>query len=273
MIITSFLMGGLGNQMFQISKALSEGYENGIEVVFRPSAFIPMHGNQPTKYLENIYRDLTFKEINENLERVSEPSWSFNKTNIFYYKSIEFYGYYQSSKNFKNHEEKIKEIFKPTKEFIKKIKSLYPEIFYKNSISIHVRRGDYLSIDNILPIIDKTYIDECLNKIENKGPILIFSNDKEWVKENLKYDNSLIVEGLEDYEELWSISLCNHNIMSNSSFSWWGSYLNKNDHKKVFVPSVWFGPMGEKNFTDIYESEWKKINVSYNNGKLVYEKI
>ena len=268
MIITSFLMGGLGNQMFQISKALSEGYENGIEVVFRPSAFIPMHGNQPTKYLENIYRDLTFKEINENLERVSEPSWSFNKTNIFYYKSIEFYGYYQSSKNFKNHEEKIKEIFKPTKEFIKKIKSLYPEIFYKNSISIHVRRGDYLSISEILPVIDKTYIDECLKQIGKYSNIFIFSNDKDWCKENLKYDNVTVVENLDDYEELWAISLCNHNIMSNSSFSWWGSYLNKNINKKIYCPSVWFGPKGEKNYQDIYEDKWIKINVKLKNGYL-----
>ena len=79
--------------------------------------------------------------------------------------------------------------------------------------------------------------------------------------------------GLEDYEELWAISLCNHNIMSNSSFSWWGSYLNKNKDKRIFVPSLWFGPKGEKNFDDVYEPEWEKINVLYNNGKLIYEKI
>jgi hypothetical protein len=54
--------------------------------------------------------------------------------------------------------------------------------------------------------------------------------------------------------------------MSNSSFSWWGSYLNKNINKKIYCPSVWFGPKGEKNFNDIYEDEWIRINVDYNNG-------
>lgn len=270
MIITSFLMGGLGNQMFQISKALSEGYENGIEVVFRPSSFIPMNGNQPTEYLDNIYRNLTFKEIDENLERISEPSWSFNKTNIFYYKSIEFYGYYQSSKNFKSQSEKIKDCFLPTQQFINKIKNLYPKIFGENSVSIHVRRGDYVGISEILPVIDKTYIDESLNQIGKHSHIFIFSNDKEWCKENLNYENSTVVEGLEDYEELWSISLCNHNIMSNSSFSWWGSYLNLNKNKKVIVPSVWFGSKGEKNYQDIYEDEWIKINVKLKEGRLIY---
>jgi hypothetical protein len=266
-------MGGLGNQMFQISKALSEGFENGIDVKFKKESFIPMEGNQPSKYENNIFRNIKFEDYEEDTLQISEPNWSYNDLNVFYYQPVKYYGYFQSSKNFKSHTEKIKETFLPTKEFIDKIKNLHPKIFDKDSVSIHVRRGDYIDISETLPVVDKTYIDECLNQIGRYSHIFIFSNDKEWCKENLNYKNSTVVEGLEDYEELWSISLCNHNIMSNSSFSWWGSYLNKNNHKKVFVPSVWFGPMGEKNFTDIYESEWKKINVSYNNGKLVYEKI
>ena len=64
------------------------------------------------------------------------------------------------------------------------------------------------------------------------------------------------------------MSLCNHNIMSNSSFSWWGSYLNLNENKIVIVPSVWFGVEGEKNYQDIYENGWIKINVKCENGKL-----
>ena len=63
MILTSFLMGGLGNQMFQISKALSEGFDNNIDVVFRLSSFVPMNGNQPTKYLNNIFKNIKFNNI------------------------------------------------------------------------------------------------------------------------------------------------------------------------------------------------------------------
>jgi hypothetical protein len=57
--------------------------------------------------------------------------------------------------------------------------------------------------------------------------------------------------------------------MSNSSFSWWGAFLNKNKNKQVYVPSVWFGPNGERNYSDIYEKNWFKINVKYKNNKLV----
>ena len=61
--------------------------------------------------------------------------------------------------------------------------------------------------------------------------------------------------------------------MSNSSFSWWGSFLNKNENKKTFVPNVWFGPSGESNYQDIYLDSWKQINVTYSKGKLIYSKI
>ena len=266
-------MGGLGNQMFQISKALSEGYKNNIEVKFLRSAFIPMEGNQPRKYEKNIFRNIKFVDNLEHRTRVPEPDWSYNDINVNYTNSVEFYGYFQSSKNFKNYRDKIISCFEPTDDFIDKIKNKYPGIFQKNSVSIHIRRGDYLTIPDVLPTIDKTYIDECLKHLENYTSIFIFSNDKEWCKNNLDYTNSLLVDGLEDYEELWAMSLCNHNIMSNSSFSWWGSYLNKNEDKRVIVPSIWFGPKGEKNFVDVYEPEWEKINVIYSNGKLIYDKI
>ena len=269
MIVTSYLMGGLGNQMFQISKAVSESLEHGLQPEFLKDAFIPMHGNQPTNYLTNIFRNIKFVDFLPPRLRVSEPTWSYTDLNVNYTTPIEFYGYFQSSKNFKGVEKEIKSCFSPTEEFIEKIKNLYPRIFDKESVSIHVRRGDYLTVSEILPVIDKTYIDECLRQIGEYSNIFIFSNDKEWCKENLNYNNSIVVEGLEDYEEIWMMSLCNNNIMSNSSFSWWGSYLNKNINKQVYVPSIWFGPKGEKNYQDIYEDNWNKIKVFYKLGKLI----
>jgi hypothetical protein len=260
-------MGGLGNQMFQISKSIAEGLKNNIPVFFRTSAFIPMEGNQPTNYIENIFRNLNFDNSKIPTHRINEQTWSYYETNHDYKEPTEFYGYYQSSKNFLDYKKEIRDLFLPTEEFKSKLKKLYPKIFNPNSISIHVRRGDYLGISEILPVIDKSYFDYCIKDFKNSD-IFIFSNDKEWVKSNLNYNNSVVVEGLEDYEELWAISLCNHNIMSNSSFSWWGSYLNLNGNKKVYVPSVWFGPKGEKNYQSIYENDWKKIDVSFLDEKL-----
>jgi hypothetical protein len=262
-------MGGLGNQMFQMAKAISESIEHNLPCYFRNQSFIPMEGRQPTNYKNNIFRKILFDDTKIPTIRINEHSFSYIKTKYVYNQSTEFYGYFQSSKNFLSHEKKIIEIFSPDKNFINKIKQKYPKIFEKDSLSVHVRRGDYLSITNVLPVIDKTYIDKCIDTIGHYSNVFIFSNDKGWVKTNLNYKNMTIVDELEDYEELWAMSLCNHNIMSNSSFSWWGSYLNINNNKKVFVPSVWFGPNGEKNYQDVYESDWIKINVEFKNGFLV----
>jgi len=268
MFLTSYLMGGLGNQMFQIAKATAEGLKSNTSVIFNNVAFIPMEGNQPTKYQNNIFRNINFDYIKIPTKRINEITWAHYETEYTYTEPTEFYGYFQSSENFLNFKKEIQEMFLPTEEFKNKIKNLYPEIFNKNSVSIHVRRGDYLGISEILPVLDKSYFDECISQLEHSN-VFIFSNDKEWVKENLTYKNSIVVDGLEDYEELWAMSLCNHNIMCNSSFSWWGSYLNTNKDKKVFVPSVWFGPKGEKDYHSIYENDWKKIKVKYENNKLI----
>jgi len=269
MIVTSYLMGGLGNQMFQISKSLSESKNLNCDYCIKLDSETNMEGRKPIHYKDNIFKNIKFCDFLPERIRIQEKSFNFADDNIDFSNSIEFYGYYQSSKNFKGYSRLIKKTFSPPKEFIEKIKYEYPNIFDKNSVSIHVRRGDYLTISDVLPVIDKTYIDKSLKSLKEYSKIFIFSNDKEWVKNNLNYKDSVVVSGLYDYEELWAISLCNHNIMSNSSFSWWGSYLNKNKNKKVFVPSIWFGPNGEKEYDDIYESDWVKINVKYLNGKLI----
>jgi hypothetical protein len=265
---TAYLMGGLGNQMFQIAHAICQGWKNNIPSIFKCQSFTPMQANQPTKYVDNIYRNIFFYNFSSKIKRVNAP-WEYVDLNVNWDSPIEFYGYFQSGKNFLGYEEKIKDLFQPTENFINKIENKFPKIKKEITVSIHVRRGDYLTINNILPIIDKSYIDECLKMIGEYDHIFIFSDDVNWVKENLIYENSTVVESLEDYEDLWFISLCKINIMSNSSFSWWGTFLNKNENKKTYVPSIWFGPYGEPNYKDIYLDNWIKINVNYKNGQLL----
>ena len=152
---------------------------------------------------------------------------------------------------------------------MEKIKSIYPQVFYPNSVIIHIRRGDYLKFSNIHPTIDISYIEKCLNNLKDYNNIFVVSDDKEWCVKNLNFNNITIVKDLEDYEELWLISLFKNLIMSNSTFSWWGAYLNRYDDSKIYFPSLWFGPQGEKNIENIYEKEWIKINVNFENGKLI----
>ena len=102
MIVTSYLVGGLGNQMFQISKVISELLEHNLNLVFLKKAFILMYRNQPTKYLTNIIRNIKFVDFLLSTYRVSELHWFYSVLKINYTIPIEYYEYFQSSKNFLN---------------------------------------------------------------------------------------------------------------------------------------------------------------------------
>ena len=93
---TAYLMGGLGNQMFQIAHTISQGLRNDVNVKFRKYTFAPTQGNQPTKYLNNIFRNINFEDfIDENITTYQAIKWDYYEINPSKNKSISFYGYYQ----------------------------------------------------------------------------------------------------------------------------------------------------------------------------------
>ena len=98
MFITSHLMGGLGNQMFQISKSKTEGLIHNIPVYFKLESFIPMDGRQPNIYKENIFRNIEFKNDIQPLIRINESQFNYIDLNYKFNEPTEFFGYYQSLK-------------------------------------------------------------------------------------------------------------------------------------------------------------------------------
>lgn len=266
--ISCSFMGGLGNQMFQAAHAYAQSLRFNRPCLLSPHSNTQRQGREIKYYLQNIFSKFTFTNDLIDFDTVHEGEW--------FYKNIEptenntvFYGYFQSDKNFYGYTNEIIDMFSPDENFITKILNLYPQLNQPSTVSIHVRRGDSFSAQNVHPIITKNYIDKCLIELKEYTYIFCFSDDKEWVKENLKYDNIIFVEGLEDYEELWMMSICKNNIISNSTFSWWSAYLNTNEDKKIYVPSVWFGEDGPQNYSDIFVSEWKKIQVVNDGGWLI----
>jgi len=269
MVMTAYLMGGLGNQMFQISNVLSQSWDNGYEYSFNPKSYTPLQGNDTSKYVNNIFKKLNFTYDNLITQRHNEVTWSYYDKPKQFNSNIEFYGYYQSSKNFLNHRDKIIDIFSPSEEEIKLLIVKYPQIKLKDTLSLHIRRGDYVNSPTIHPLISKSYIETALNMIGEYSHLFIFTDDKSWVLQNLNPENFTIVTD-DDYNELWLMSMCTNNIISNSTFSWWGSFLNKNKNKRIIAPSVWFGEGGPKNYKDIYENNWEIIKTKIKEGELVY---
>jgi predicted amidohydrolase YtcJ len=85
---------------------------------------------------------------------------------------------------------------------------------------------------------------------------IVFSDDVGWCRENFRMDRTHFVEGNLDVVDMFLMSKCKHNIIANSSFSWWASYLNRNPDKKVIAPKNWFGPLMNKGVEDLYLNNW-----------------
>lgn len=253
-MVTAHLQGGLGNQMFQIAAATSLAIDNNDIACFDLSKHkIGLQGKNAITYQDNIFRNVINKPI-DSFVIYQEKRFNFNKIN--YINGINLFGYFQSEKYFNENKEYIIDMFSPKKELSNKYSEKINTFNKSNkeTVSLHVRRGDYLLFKDIHPFIGLNYIQSALS-LFNDCLILVFSDDILWCKENIKSKNNEIVfldDTNNDYDDIYLMSSCDNHILSNSSFSWWGSYLNKNKNKKIVAPKNWFGKSFTDDFSDIY---------------------
>lgn len=178
-----------------------------------------------------------------------------------------FSGFWQSEKYFKSIETQLREELTFKKLLDDENQKIANLISTTNSVSIHIRRGDYVKsrrVDTFGSVCTPTYYANAIRLIQSKinNPhFFVFSDDLEWVKENMQIPEAYYVDintGDNSYKDMQLMSLCRHNIIANSSFSWWGAWLNKNPDKIILAPSIW---IRERNFADIIPDAWVRINV------------
>lgn len=164
-------------------------------------------------------------------------------------KNTYFQGYWQSWKYFENIETEVRNNFKFVTPLSSRNKELTEKIINNNSVSIHIRRGDYTKKrrwDEIGSICNPDYYNWAIvhiNEFIEKPLFVVFSDDMQWVRDNLILPDSIFVDwntGTESYNDMRLMSLCKHNIIANSSFSWWGAFLNSNPDKIVIAPEKWY---------------------------------
>lgn len=173
------------------------------------------------------------------------------------------HGWFQNEKYFKKYEEIIRKEFK-LKQKIKIGKELKEVLACPDTVSIHIRRGDFKKGANVL---DLKYYERAVEYISHviENPLLcIFSDEVEWVKSNMNFKGRCYYinenRALRDYEELIVMSHCKHNIIANSTFSWWGAWLNNNYNKIVIGPRKWFLDNRVRNVgINIMPDNWIKI--------------
>ena len=267
-MITTQLRGGLGNHMFQIAATYALALDNNDDCAFEHAITI---GQESTRaYINNIYSRIKFVSSDEIKSKFAIPKYyepNFYFQQLPYKSNLHLVGYFQSEKYFNYHSKKIRALFEPTDNIIQYIYEKYTSILNGNTVSMHIRRGDYLNSLHLVMCSEEYY----QNAIKNftKCDIIVFSDDIEWCKVNFRDNNFIFIEGEEDYIDLYLMSMCKNNIITNSSFSWWGAWLNNNKNKKVIAPKIWFNEGTKQywcldrnkliNTKDLYCNGWKVL--------------
>jgi len=160
-------------------------------------------------------------------------------------------GYFQSHTHLEEYKNEIIKEFTFKQHILDKCKLEINK--YPNPVSIHIRRGDYVAHPNYW-VVTPEYIQEALNQFnDDEYTFLVFSDDIEWCKSIFPV-GVIYIEGNNQFEDLCMMSLCNHNIIANSTYSWWGAFLNQNPNKKVIAPKEWFTP--SKPMNNLYPNNW-----------------
>ncbi len=290
------IYGGLGNQMFQYSLCVAlnrKGIKSRISFSnflfsFHHSGFglckafkikLPFPWNLLNYFLLNfefIYKNkfagfflkrlIPFYHKHRNVEYREKSEFEFDE-GVFSQSTSLLIGIWQVESYFKDIKELILKEFSFKVPGDKNNTELIDKINGSDSVSIHIRRGDYLNDHwgKILGVIKgATYyhnaVDYITKKVVNPN-YFVFSDDTPWVKENLRLKNCTYVDfnsGKNSYIDMYLMSLCKYNIIANSTFSWWAAWLNKNEKKIVLIPERW---INGKNCEGIYPESWIKIKV------------
>jgi len=280
------LIGGLGNQMFQYAMAKNVAVKNNVILKLDISDLINSdnQGNYTIRNFElnnfNIKSEIAVSEELNYFKKKSKFLRYLNKLIPIGYKSLidekklsfdkrilnlkgnkYFTGYWQSELYFREIRNQLLDEFTLIT-INSDLQNIINDIKNSESVSMHIRRGDY-----IIKYSDYYYTqtpEYYLNSLKNitakypKIKVFVFSDDIEWAKTNIKTDVEIIfVTPNKSYEDLFLMSLCKHNIIANSSFSWWGAWLNENPDKICIAPTNWFKDKTIK--IDIIPNNWVTI--------------
>lgn len=256
---TIALAGGLGNFMFQIAAAYAYAKRYNRSVGFSAQQARGPHKGA-LEYEKNVLNGVDLWFIPKNCRQIDEHVFHYTEIPNYPDDNVFLSGYFQSEKYFKDYEDEIRNLFMSYD--INMSDDIKQLLSSENTCSIHVRRGDYLNSPNHHPTQSMNYYMKAIKQMPKDSVFLIFSDDIEWCKQNFPNlpEKFKFIEGNKDYEDLYLMSHCKNNIICNSTFSWWGAWLNKNKDKIVIAPSVWFGPAYSNNNTeDLYCEGWITI--------------
>ena len=254
------LKGGLGNQMFQYAFYLALKGKHPLTCY--------LFDNEESRFCHNgIALDDAFeietakkakwcRRVNRHLPSLVRNACRVEQENALQYDAkylncnkptALFDGYWQSEKYFSPVADKVRDAFRFREEKIsEKNKELAKSLRGLETVSVHIRRGDYLQLTEYHGLCTESYYRDAMDYIRAHNPnatFVFFSDDIPWVKANIMDDSAVYVDWnveKDSWQDMYLMSQCKHNIIANSSFSWWGAWLNGNPDKSVVAPKQWF---------------------------------
>lgn len=296
MYITASLMGGLGNQLFQIFATIAHAIQTKNNYIFIYSELLTVGKTRNTYWKTLLDKLLMYTTINLEFELTNkdvdefpihrENGFKYTPLPIFENRNTKLFGYFQSYKYFKDQFEHICDMIdlRKKQEEIKREYSMFVgSSTEKHVISMHFRVGDYKYIQGYHPIMPYEYYCNALSHIlishkENDKPLEYQVNyfcqkeDNQYVldivtKMRIKYpaiEFLKVDDTIDDWKQMLIMSCSHDNIIANSSFSWWAAYFNETSNKVVCYPNIWFGPDAtDHNVGDLFPPSWQKITTHF----------
>lgn len=261
------IIGGLGNQMFQYAfgKFIEKKYHQELLYDLNDFTFYKTNPFLLDKLIVNIPK-VSSKDLSEYLSSYNSSlfglfkskKWKIFTENNFHgqdipiskYSGFYFDGYWQKEIYLSDIREDLLKEFLIKEELNNSNKEMLAQIKRDNSISLHVRRGDFVTDKKTLLIhgvCSVEYYNKAVSYLEDKlkDPVFyVFSNDYNWAKDNIKFKSKVVYVDINDskqgYLDMNLMKHCKNNIVANSSFSWWGAWLNENPNKIVISPKKWY---------------------------------
>ena len=256
------MIGGLGNQMFIYAFYLQMRKRfPGTRIDLSDMRYYHAHNGYEldrvfgisdrefciAKPLKKVLEFLFFKVILERKQNL-ETMEAFTKS--YAYPFLYFKGFYQSERFFKDVEDEVRQAFAFDLNKANAESQTLARQIQENphAVSLHVRRGDYMEpkfYKRYGTVCSQAYFQRAVEMMLAQVPqahFYIFSDDVEWVQQNLRLPRATVVScnrGADSWQDMMLMSLCRHNIICNSTFSWWGAWLNANPEKRVIAPSRW----------------------------------
>lgn len=291
-MVIANILGGLGNQMFQYAAGKALAYRTNqdlklditsfdlyklrnfdldfFNVRYEVASSSELDAYKKNKYsiLSRLSNRLFLKSFFENDKVYRELFYHFDPKVLHLKKNVYLFGYWQTEKYFQDIKSLIINDFSLRHPISQSAQNVEVDILQSNAVSLHVRRGDYISnpeANSFHGTCSLDYYKNAVSLIIDSQPsttFFVFSDDIDWCKQHFTFlDNPHYVEldeSAPDCEEMYLMSQCKHNIIANSSFSWWGAWLNQNPDKIVVAPKKWFADESI-NTSDLIPVSWIRL--------------